>query len=156
MSSSASKASVATIPITQTNGTASFEGQTKGPTRSLSLVEIEAWKRNDLCFWCGAKYNIGHKCVKPQIYQLLLDPCIEGEGEEFLECLDQLEDPTLAEETAQGPVLSLHAIQGSQGLNTMRVVACFGNAKVIIMVDSSSTHNFISGKLVRQLSLPVK
>lgn len=156
MSSSASKASVATIPITQTNGTASFEGQTKGPTRSLSLVEIEAWKRNDLCFWCGAKYNIGHKCVKPQIYQLLLDPCIEGEGEEFLECLDQLEDPTLAEETAQGPLLSLHAIQGSQGLNTMRVVACFGNAKVIIMVDSSSTHNFISGKLVRQLSLPVK
>lgn len=37
----------------------------------------------------------------------------------------------------------------------MRIAACIGATKVIILLDFGSTHNFISAKLVSQLSLPV-
>lgn len=37
----------------------------------------------------------------------------------------------------------------------MRVAACIGTTSVIMLVDTSSTHNFINSKLVKQLSWPV-
>ncbi|MBA0803436.1 hypothetical protein Gohar_013645 [Gossypium harknessii] len=45
-----------------------------------------------LCFGCGAKYHVGHKCVKPQLYQFLLKPMSDSEVEEFHEYFDQLEE----------------------------------------------------------------
>lgn len=52
-------------------------------------------------------------------------------------------------------MLSLHALNGSQGYNTMRLSARIGNCEAIILVDSDSTHNFIDCKLVKQLQLLV-
>ncbi|KAG8499214.1 hypothetical protein CXB51_005651 [Gossypium anomalum] len=41
---------------------------------------------------CAAKYNPNHKCMESQLHQLLLDPYFDGEGDEFRECHEQLED----------------------------------------------------------------
>ncbi|KAG8481532.1 hypothetical protein CXB51_026314 [Gossypium anomalum] len=38
-------------------------------------------------------YHVGHKCVKSQLHQILLESSSENDVEEFQECSDHLEDP---------------------------------------------------------------
>ncbi|KAK5802653.1 hypothetical protein PVK06_030265 [Gossypium arboreum] len=63
------------IPVSQTgvhNTTGSFN-TTKGPVKGISPALINGRKQKGFCFWCGAKYHAAHKCVKWQLYQVLLD-----------------------------------------------------------------------------------
>ncbi|KAA3481086.1 Aspartic peptidase [Gossypium australe] len=53
-------------------------------------------------------------------------------------------------------VLSLHALQGYKGHNTMRLSAKIWQVDVIILVDSGSTHNFVDSKIVKRGNLPVE
>lgn len=115
-------------------------------------------KQKGLCFWCGAKYFARHKCVKSKLYQVLLEAQSDGEGEEFQECVENIEDLALEESTTpqpQKPVVSLHSIKRSQGPHTIRFEASIGSVKAIVLVDSRSTHNFLDTKMVNQLALLV-
>lgn len=68
---------------------------------------------------------------------------------EQLDLVDQvLEIPT--------PVLSLHALQRLQGHNTMRFSAIIGQTKVVVLVESGSTHNFIDFNVAKRLNLAVE
>ncbi|KAJ8759795.1 hypothetical protein K2173_009896 [Erythroxylum novogranatense] len=122
-------------------------------SRMPTVTEIEERKKKGLCYWCRAKYSFGHKCTRSQLYQLL----IEGEDaeEDFEDCQDNpellLADATLEEM----PTLSLHAMLGSAGYDTMRIQAMIGNKSVVILVDSGSAHNFVDAALVKALGLSV-
>ncbi|KAK5786326.1 hypothetical protein PVK06_040962 [Gossypium arboreum] len=100
------------------------------------LLKFEDKRKKWLCYWCGAKYGVRHKCMKSKLYQILLEPGTEGDTDEFQECSEQLEDMNLGEESTPGTVLSLHAIQGSQDIHTMRVAANIGHTRVILLIDS--------------------
>ncbi|KAH1039620.1 hypothetical protein J1N35_041363 [Gossypium stocksii] len=56
---------------------------TKGSSKGISLVLMNERKQKGFCFWCSAKYHIGHKCVKGKLYQVLIDTQSDGDGEEF-------------------------------------------------------------------------
>ncbi|MBA0561144.1 hypothetical protein Golob_017993 [Gossypium lobatum] len=58
----------------------------------ISPTVMDERKQKGLCFWCGAKYHMGHKCVKPQLYQILPEPMSDSEVEEFHEYSNQLEE----------------------------------------------------------------
>ncbi|KAK5802958.1 hypothetical protein PVK06_030592 [Gossypium arboreum] len=96
-------------------------------------------------FLVRAKFTLGHKCTKSELYQILHDTTFEGDNEEFQDCNEHLEevydDPMLAD----SHVHSLHAMQGSQGNDTIRLASKFGNKLAMVLVDSESTHNFING-----------
>ncbi|KAA3473045.1 Retrovirus-related Pol polyprotein from transposon 17.6 [Gossypium australe] len=98
---------------------------------------------------------MGHKCIKSQLYQFLLKLMSNSEVEDFQECSDQLEEAVCKESPPKSPIIFLHAITGSKGHNTLRVAARAGSVWDIILIDSSSTHNFIDAKLMHKLSLPV-
>ncbi|MBA0757759.1 hypothetical protein Gotri_020826 [Gossypium trilobum] len=100
-------------------GFVAFKGSTKWLSPSL-MVER---KQKGLCFWCEAKYHISHKCIKSQLYQMLLESPCEEEVEEFQECSNKLDDLSGKGEQPQTPTLSLHAIKGSQGPHTIRFEA---------------------------------
>ncbi|MBA0732560.1 hypothetical protein Gogos_016640 [Gossypium gossypioides] len=100
-------------------GFVAFKGSTKWLSPSL-MVER---KQKGLYFCCEAKYHIGHKCVKSQLYQMLLESPCEEEVEEFQECSNKLDDLSGEGEQPQTPTLSLHAIKGSQGPHTIRFEA---------------------------------
>ncbi|KAG8473130.1 hypothetical protein CXB51_035144 [Gossypium anomalum] len=73
------------VPLLQTgvHNTTSSSNTTKGPAKGISHALINERKQKRLCFWCGAKYHIGYKCVKGQLYEVLLYTQSNGEGEEF-------------------------------------------------------------------------
>lgn len=54
------------------------------------------------------------------------------------------------------PVLSLHALHGLQGHNTMRFPAIIDQVEVVALVDSGSTHNSIDFKVAKRLKLTIK
>ncbi|RVW57854.1 hypothetical protein CK203_117249 [Vitis vinifera] len=53
------------------------------------------------------------------------------------------------------PEISLHALTGWTATKTMRVTAKIGTHDVVVLIDSGSTHNFISDKVAALLHLPV-
>ncbi|KAG8497362.1 hypothetical protein CXB51_008586 [Gossypium anomalum] len=96
---------------------------------------------------------------KPGVWSILPAVLAErrqkGDVDEFHECSDKLEEENSEEDQLKSPVILLHALNGLQGHNTIRVVTRVGSTLAIILVDSGSTHNFIDAKLVNKLSLPV-
>lgn len=75
-------------------------------------------------------------------------------ADEFQDCSEQLEVDEL-EVAHSFPILSLHAMQGTQGHQTMKLAARIGHLDVILLVDTGSTHNFIDFRLAKMLRVPI-
>ncbi|OMO86983.1 Integrase, catalytic core [Corchorus capsularis] len=121
-------------------------------------AEIAERKKKGLCIWCQAKYSPGHKCYKSQLYSIGGQ---DGEDDSNLDFLVE-ELPEGAEsnefnsevlESVEQPIISLHAIYGTSGYQTMRICCTIKHHSLIILIDSGSTHNFIDGNVVKKLGL---
>ncbi|KAL4347798.1 hypothetical protein GQ457_17G006860 [Hibiscus cannabinus] len=124
-----------------------------GPGK-LSSTEMDERRRKGLCFWCPAKFVPGHKCTRSQLYQLLMEN-IEGDGdhEEFVDCEEKL-DPELPEAVQSNiHVLSLQAMWGSTSCETMKIWVTIKKVTVVALIDSGSTHNFLSLGVVKMCGL---
>lgn len=51
--------------------------------------------------------------------------------------------------------ISLNAIFGTPSPNTLRLVGTVSNHRVVILVDSGSTHNFLHSTFARQAKVPL-
>jgi hypothetical protein len=68
-------------------------------------------------------------------------------------CCESSEEADCSEEFQ--PEISLHALSGLAAYKTMRVLAKIGPYEIVVLIDSGSTHNFISEKVASLLQLPV-
>ncbi|KAL5565238.1 hypothetical protein UlMin_028402 [Ulmus minor] len=120
--------------------------------KRLSWDEMQKRRAQGLCFNCNDKFTPGHKC---QGSQLLLLECqtsnqtteyaVEDEELQMTDTLDDQHDPEI----------SFHALTGWTSPRTMRVAATIGSQTVMVLIDSGSTHNFLSEKVARLLRLSV-
>ena len=97
---------------------------------------------------------MGHRCAASQA--LLIEVCPQQEFiEESFEKLEEgvVEDHEDCKEEA--PLISLHAIAGCSSPRTMRFKARIRKRKLVILIDSGSTHNFVDQKLTHSLGLAV-
>jgi hypothetical protein len=117
-------------------------------TKRLSWDEMQKRRAQGLCFNCNSKFTPGHKCQGPQLLLLECQPAeYEIEEEEF-QISDNMGDQA-------EPEISLHALTGWTSPQTMRVAATIGSQHVMVLIDSGSTHNFLSEKIARLLRLLV-
>lgn len=98
-------------------------------------------KAMGLCFKCGAKWGPQHKCAASvplhmveEVWQLLSDQ------EPVLVSSSESDDDELM-------ALSEHALKGISAPYTLKLAASIHNFKSIVLVDSGSSHNFISEHL---------
>ncbi|KAL4301768.1 hypothetical protein GQ457_10G007190 [Hibiscus cannabinus] len=132
-------------------------GSQRGPGKALSPTEIEERRKKGLCFWCAAKYTPGHKCAKTQLFQIMVDGLEdEGEQDEFLDCEDHGETVFLEGNKKEGPTMSLQAMWGASSCDTMKLQIEMGEKQLIALLDSGSTHNFISWNVVKCLGLEME
>jgi hypothetical protein len=107
-----------------------------GPARTfrrLSPAEMTEHRRQGLCYNCDEPYVRGRKC--PRLFYLeVADP-----EEEVPNLTD---DPLPAKEDE--PFISLNAITGIRGKDTMQVRVTLGTQEFTALLDSGSTTNFIS------------
>lgn len=70
-------------------------------------------------------------------------------GNEELAIIWENDEATIEQQEADDAEISLHALVGSKGPQTIKVKAHIKNRPVKVLVDSGSTHNFVSQGLVK-------
>ncbi|KAJ8766009.1 hypothetical protein K2173_020525 [Erythroxylum novogranatense] len=101
---------------------------------------MEERRKKGLCFNCDEKFVRGHQCKK-LFWIDLEEPIEEGiDNSDF--ALDK-------------PEISLNAITGTQNPQSMRLMGCWQGGDVLILVDSSSTHSFVSADKLAELGATV-
>ena len=119
----------------------------KNPQRKkLSPEEMKERREKGLYFNCDEKYLPGHRCAK----LLWLELQNEEEGPHMGR--SNFDNPKIFGEEEE-PAISLHAITGIQGPRTMRLRGIVGCCRIVLLVDSGSTHNFISSTTTKKLGI---
>ncbi|XP_066340433.1 uncharacterized protein [Miscanthus floridulus] len=109
--------------------------------KRLSQSEMEERRRLGLCFNCNEKFGRGHNRVCEHIF--LLD----------LAEADDDDDPEQTDAAVNSPLISLLAMAGVRSSETMQVHIQLGGASLLALLDSGSTHNFVSEEAAARTSL---
>jgi hypothetical protein len=106
--------------------------------RRLSPSEIYERRRMGQCFNCDEKYVRGHNQICKRLF--LLELSEEHEDKVQLEVLQ----------------ISLSAITGISSSENMQIMLRIGSVQLRALLDSGSSHNFISEKAATMVELPLQ
>ncbi|KAB1203118.1 Retrotransposon-derived protein PEG10 [Morella rubra] len=128
----------------------------KSPTLSsakrLSWEERQKRRAQGLCFNCNDIFTVSHKC---QIAWLLLLESSATDADD-IKCEEiTKEEAGNKEEESPELEISLHVLTGWSTPRTMGVKAQIGHYDFVVLIDSGSTHNFISAKAADMLHRPI-
>jgi hypothetical protein len=112
--------------------------------RRLTPIEMQDRRTRDLCFNCDKKFVPGHCYKKLFLIEGVYSEENGWENEGIMEQKGALDDE---------PVISLHAIIGSPTPSTMRVKGRLNNNGITSLMDSGSTHNFLSTRWAEKVGL---
>uniref|UniRef100_A0A2N9I1L0 Reverse transcriptase n=1 Tax=Fagus sylvatica TaxID=28930 RepID=A0A2N9I1L0_FAGSY len=104
-------------------------------------VDVQALKPTSL------SAAVGHRCKK----LFFIEACLDEEQMDIGE--EDETDEIQPEEMDENLSISLHAIAGTPTPQTMRVKANVEGKVVIILIDTGSTHNFMSENMAARLKL---
>ena len=105
-----------------------------------------------LYYNCDEKYFPGHKCKE----QMLFMTISEDISEEDVETPLVSESPKTTDITPPSdppevePIISLNSLTGFSTPQTLKLIGYIKHRKVIILVDSGSTHNFIHRRISQE------
>ncbi|XP_061371285.1 uncharacterized protein LOC133313888 [Gastrolobium bilobum] len=120
------------------------------PIKRLSQADMEARREKGLCYNCDEKYVFGHKCKPGSAFMCVLvdlEDTPESEPESREE--EQPETPSYTE-------ISYNALFGHHSPRSFRMIGSAHGFKVQILIDSGSTHNFITNRVAKHLQLPIQ
>ena len=102
-------------------------------------------RKMGLCYNCDEQYIRGHKCAR--LFYLEASDYIVEEP-------DDTEDaPAAPPFDPDAPMISLSAITGIRAEKTMQLHVHIGAHQFTALLDSGSTHNFISTEAARRADL---
>ena len=114
------------------------------------LTTLRAYRRaRGLCYKCGERWVQGHRCaptVQLHIVEELLEMLQEGDGGAQEAHQDDSEEETLMS-------ISKLVTEGGEGPKTLRLCGLIEDQEVLVLVDSGSSHSFISVHLADRLKM---
>eukprot|EP00253_Pinus_taeda_P020057 PITA_20057 len=116
----------------------------------LTPQQLEEKRAKGLCYSSDRKYTKGHKCAKKKLFYIDCEEEEEKEQERSKE-EDILEEQSLDEEQ-MNPTISCNALAGITTPQTIKIEGQIKKKKVIVLIDSGSTHNFIHCKVAKELN----
>ncbi|WMV09213.1 hypothetical protein MTR67_002598 [Solanum verrucosum] len=117
-------------------------------TRPLNS-EQQIRREKGLCYRCGDKCTPGHRCKPGTFAQLEL-----MQEENHVQSVDDNQNEDILP-TDLGEI-SFHAILGKEFASTLKLQGTLCGHKVLMLVDSGSTHNFVAEEIVTKLGLVVQ
>jgi hypothetical protein len=118
-------------------------GRRDGNHRRLAPTEMAERRRLGLCFNCDEKCTRGHNRFCKRIFFV--------DGVEIDDIADARD-----EDAKEAPLFSLQAVAGVVVAGTMQIAVGLGAALLVALLDSGSTHNFISEEAARRTGLPLR
>ncbi|KAH0665576.1 hypothetical protein KY285_026782 [Solanum tuberosum] len=124
-------------------------------SQPLQMQTWETERRNlmaqGLCYRCHEKFAPGHKCKFAKL------SCMDLTGGDQLEDVDWVNATTVGDSQETNIAeISFHAILGQSVGSTMKLQGEINHRKVLILVDSGSTHNFVVESVVEKHKVPVE
>jgi hypothetical protein len=105
-----------------------------------------------LCYNCDEKYFSRHKCKEQNIFMAILEDVLEEDVEAPLVFVS-LEPTNItppSDPPEVEPIISLNALTGFSAPQTLKLIGYIKHRKVIILVDSGSTHNFVHRRIAQE------
>jgi hypothetical protein len=106
----------------------------------LTKAEMAECQRKGLCYNCDKKYFLGHKCKEKNIFMAIsedVEAPLVSVSPEPTDITPPLDPPKVEK------VISLNSLIDFFAPQTLKIIGYIKHRKVIILVDSGSTHNFI-------------
>ena len=117
----------------------------RGSSSGDKLASLRSYRRaRGLCDRCAEKWSYGHKCASSvQLHAL----------EEIWELISDDEQSNTPEQHSTELMLALSHIAwaGTEGGHTVKLHGSIQSIPLIILVDSGSSHTFLSTRLISQL-----
>jgi hypothetical protein len=113
--------------------------------QKLTRAEMAECQLKGLCYNCDDKYFSGHKCKEKDLFMAISEDISEDDVETPLvsESPETLDITPPSDPPEVEPVISLNALTGFSSPQTLKLIGYIKHRKVIILVNSGSTHNFI-------------
>ncbi|XP_043807599.1 uncharacterized protein LOC110608432 isoform X2 [Manihot esculenta] len=106
--------------------------------KRLTPDEMDERQKKGLCFNCDEPFVRGRQCK--HLFLIDLDDDSKSDAES---------------DSDSPPEISLHAITGTRNSQSMQLLGCWHGRQVLILVDSGSTHSFVSNSVVADLQVTV-
>jgi len=112
--------------------------------------KLEEKRAKGLCYSNDIKYTKGHKCAEKKLFYIDCEEEEEKEKERSKE-EDILWEQSLDKEEMHPPI-SCNALAGITTPQTIKIEGQIKQKKVILLIDSGSTHNLIHCKIEEELN----
>jgi hypothetical protein len=113
--------------------------------QKLTMDEMDERQLKGLCYNCDDKYFLGHKCKEQNIFMDISEDALEEDVEAPLVSVSH--EPIDITPPSDPPevesIISLNVLTRFFAPQTLKLIGYIKHRKVIILVDSGSTHNFI-------------
>jgi hypothetical protein len=120
--------------------------------QKLTRAEMDERQLKGLYYNCDDKYFSGHKCKEQNLFMAISEDILEEDIETPL-MSESPETPYItppSDPPEVEPVISLNALTGFFAPQTLKLISYIKHRKVIILVDSGSTHNFIHHRIAQE------
>ncbi|XP_019191750.1 PREDICTED: uncharacterized protein LOC109186281 [Ipomoea nil] len=132
----------------KTSASNTFQSNARSPEISKFKNQLREQNR---CFRCFDPWSPGHKCKSPTFNII--------EGVENLDCEEEAnEEQPVSVESVIAPEsetveVTLCAVIGGEGFNTIKLMGSIGKQAITILVDSGSTHSFLDPRVLNQMKI---
>eukprot|EP00253_Pinus_taeda_P019386 PITA_19386 len=107
----------------------------------LTPQQLEEKRAKGLCYNCDSKYTEGNKCAEKKLFYIDCEEEEEKEQESSKE-EDILQEQSIDKEE-MNPTISCNALAGITTPQTIKIEGQIKKKKVIVLIDSGSTHIII-------------
>jgi hypothetical protein len=120
--------------------------------QKLTRAEMAERQLKGLCYNCDDKYFPGHKCKEQNLFMAISED-IQEEDDDTSPVPESPETSEInppSDPPAEEIIISLNALTGFSAPQTLKLIGYLKHRKVIILVDSGNTHNFIHRRIAQE------
>ncbi|KAH6778122.1 hypothetical protein C2S51_009434 [Perilla frutescens var. frutescens] len=143
------------VPPSISSTTSSGSRVSPRRVRHMTDTQYLDHRRCRMCYRCSQQYNLGHVCSTRTLNVMLVgensiptDPLVS-------DMVEFNEDSIPKEAALQYVQLSPLTSQGFDGPHTMKLIGRVGDYKVLTMINSGTSHCFISDRVATHLGLTI-
>ena len=151
------------LGLPKSNGV--VETKSSIPIKRITLAQMDERRKKGLCYNCDEKWGPGHKCRNARLFILEgieLVPNGDNSGVRITELDEDVNggvvhkmDKGVQSNQDEEVEITLYAITGTPTPGTMRVKGRVNGDRLVILIDTGSTHNFVDASWISSLQLRV-